>query len=954
MIYMLTVSFSNTFATGNIITSFEQADVLADLPECEMVQSSIVDGVYPNGTQVSLSTDTDNAQIYYEINSDGEMLYQAPITIDKNMTIRAWAVCVGHTVSEEVFFGFKLGKDTYEPNDVIEQATNISINENISSIISRVGDTDFYTFTLPVVTRLRLTFQQPLPDDELIILFKYKLYDSLGNIIDISGENGNVDITRYLAKGDYYIQISSDFFEYSANQYNIRVETLAHEEYDFSEYNLVNSVFNPDSPYHFYNRNILSAGAVYTSVAGLSRWQGYLNEEQDPYVLYYDPEYEIVDRNISNYNPAEESYRLQDAVMLPPRKDFSDNAQYKNAIYTYGGLYCGIVEYPDYYNQNKTYFYHPEGVEGGSGHAITLIGWDDTIPKENFTVNIDGTQYTPPIDGAFLAKNSYGTQTGEDGYFYISYCTANFSNNPASAMIATPRGEENVVYTHDIYGYTGFIDNKTPISAKEIWAKNVFAGTSDQTLKAISYYATGVNQSYDIFIQTATKTLHVASGINAQSGYYTVGINDFPISVGETFAVIIYQTNLSGENVILAVEHRVDHYSSNATAQEGQSYISLDGNNWQDISKELSANNCIKVYAHDKNAIDSVIIATDTVQMPILSQLPSVNIQTDSIQTMPAPRTQESLPISFDLRNFGAVSSVKDQGNPPTCWTFATMASTESILLKASSEFNSGVQLSLDNTTQIVYVGENAQVTANIAGEGTNPNVYWQFKGDLDNIEIINRVSVSGSKSVLFTAKGQGQIVATATSVADETKKETIVFDIKEKPQETTPVSPTRPSQPSAPSEQTDSRLQEHTQSEEYTDKTKEYTVYKLSEKEDGSLEFTISGDILDFVGVNVQGVFLLEDDYTLSVDQDNNITVTIDASYLSTLPLGTYTLQIHYTDGYAEGTFTIEDVEPSKSTITELPAKTNTNSQHLWKYIIIGAVAGGVVLAVVIKKRLK
>jgi C1A family cysteine protease len=47
-----------------------------------------------------------------------------------------------------------------------------------------------------------------------------------------------------------------------------------------------------------------------------------------------------------------------------------------------------------------------------------------------------------------------------------------------------------------------------------------------------------------------------------------------------------------------------------------------------------------------------------------------------------------SLPSSYDLRAYGDVSSVKNQGGYGTCWAFATYASLESSLLKASDTWS--------------------------------------------------------------------------------------------------------------------------------------------------------------------------------------------------------------------------------------------------------------------------
>lgn len=60
-------------------------------------------------------------------------------------------------------------------------------------------------------------------------------------------------------------------------------------------------------------------------------------------------------------------------------------------------------------------------------HAVCIVGWDDSYPKENF---LEGHQ--PPADGAWIVKNSWGSVNSKPhnvndwgvdgtGYFYLSY-----------------------------------------------------------------------------------------------------------------------------------------------------------------------------------------------------------------------------------------------------------------------------------------------------------------------------------------------------------------------------------------------------------------------------------------------------------------------------------------------------------------------------------------------------
>jgi hypothetical protein len=69
--------------------------------------------------------------------------------------------------------------------------------------------------------------------------------------------------------------------------------------------------------------------------------------------------------------------------------------------------------------ETGAYWYPSVGNLSATNHAVSVVGWDDNYPKENF-LEIDGKK--PENDGAWLIKNSYGTDYGPlGGYIYISY-----------------------------------------------------------------------------------------------------------------------------------------------------------------------------------------------------------------------------------------------------------------------------------------------------------------------------------------------------------------------------------------------------------------------------------------------------------------------------------------------------------------------------------------------------
>ena len=100
-------------------------------------------------------------------------------------------------------------------------------------------------------------------------------------------------------------------------------------------------------------------------------------------------------------------YRLLDAEQI----DIYNTGTFrideiKRAIAKYGAVTGS------YYNAREVSYYNTKGeTRDGISHAMTIVGWDDTIPATNFQPN------PASQNGAWIIKNSYNSLP----YFYLSY-----------------------------------------------------------------------------------------------------------------------------------------------------------------------------------------------------------------------------------------------------------------------------------------------------------------------------------------------------------------------------------------------------------------------------------------------------------------------------------------------------------------------------------------------------
>ncbi len=351
-------------------------------------------------------------------------------------------------------------------------------------------------------------------------------------------------------------------------------------EYDFSENNIKDTMLEY-SKYGVFN--ILGTGYVLYPTQNILSWLGPIFEQNDTF------------DELAKISPiffSEDNVHIQDAIFVGPRKNLTDNDEVKKAIMRCGSLaieYYSSTDEMDY--NNKTHAQY-QNLLNDRTHIVSVVGWDDNYSKENFITS-------PPGDGAWILKDSFGLENGDKGFIYLSYYDISFLNSSYAVGFIIENTERYVRnYQTDLSGELIF---SQAVGGRDATYKITYESSGSELISGAGTYFKYEGEQYVLNIYVNGVLKHTQNGTGPYYGFHTIKLTDeIPIKKEDNFTVEMTK------KYIPILNNSRQHYAADTVfVKNGDVFEDLSLKNQtaslKVYTKDLSiyAEDLVKIYRND-------------------------------------------------------------------------------------------------------------------------------------------------------------------------------------------------------------------------------------------------------------------------------------------------------------------------------------------------------------------
>ena len=363
--------------------------------------------------------------------------------------------------------------------------------------------------------------------------------------------------------------------------------------------------------YSYYYSFLDMGGSPFLTPFTLARWTSAVDEEINPQYAYSNakPSFSVDDKSEA-YSLS--SVHLENMYWVSP----ADKDDMKYMIMKYGAGTFSYYHDDSYYNESTSAFCNMS--KSTTNHQVTVVGWDDNYSKDNFL-----RRSQPKNNGAWLIKNSWDTEWGDDGYFWVSYedTSALSSWSQFYDYGAADNFDRN-------YQYDGTSNFSTEDMSGSATMANVFTSLSDEDLKAVSFWTAQNDIDYSINIYTdladgddptSGKIALTAplTGTEDYCGYHTIKLdNAISLKEGESFSVVVSLTANADDELSLLID-KTESWSwvdfTNSTNPGESFFLASNSDTWEDKSAD-GINYRIKAFTDAADNSNFTVVSDDDLE----------------------------------------------------------------------------------------------------------------------------------------------------------------------------------------------------------------------------------------------------------------------------------------------------------------------------------------------------
>ena len=411
----------------------------------------------------------------------------------------------------------------------------------------------------------------------------------------------------------------------------------------------------------------------------------------------------------------------------------------KKAIMDHGAVACSYNDDAAYYSATYNSYYYPNLSE--TNHTIAIVGWDDNFPSSNFRSDL-----TPPDNGAWLVRNSWGVDDyNHSGYFWLSYYD-NSLNRMAYAYDVQP-GRYDHVYSYDNCPGNNWY-NLLPDKVSQ-----TFYVDGSERIQAVGFYT--IDSDLGLRFSVSSGDSSVTQDFTTKDpGYYLIPLSN-PLTIPKRAKVTVEYTITAGDKFNVLVEQGpvegpigIKYYSK--TGSEG--LVVMSQNSGYDGRIKLFTNSLpLTTAVKIKNASGTDITGQTITINDAVYQLNAAASPEGALQTFTWTSSDTTVAevdptgkVTFNMDGTVTITAAASDGS-------GVSASTELTYIPPAEN---PTDIDPDDDDIITIHTDTYQLSAEADPAGAAQEITWTSSDpDTASVDAGGRVTFSKAGTVTFTAK---------------------------------------------------------------------------------------------------------------------------------------------------------------------------------------------------------